>query len=114
VSYAGSWLPYSNAAYSGGTIHYTPYSGATATLTFTSTAVTLVYAKDSDAGNITVTIDGSVVDTLDGYSASQVFQAQKSYAVAAGTHTITIGPAGTKNASSSGTYVYFDAFIVGP
>src|SRR5439155_1634976 len=84
VSYSGSWLPYSNAAYSGGTIHYTSYTGATASLTFTNTAVTLVYQKDSDAGYVTVTIDGSAVDTLDGYSASQVFQAQKSYTVAAG------------------------------
>ncbi|MDP9320015.1 MAG: IPT/TIG domain-containing protein [Chloroflexota bacterium] len=114
VSYSGSWLPYSNAGYSGGTIHYTPYTGATASLTFTSTAVTLVYGKDSDAGNITVTIDGSVVDTVDGYAASTAFQGQKSYSVAAGTHTITIGPSGTKNGGSSGTYLYFDAFVVGP
>src|SRR5438067_81051 len=45
---------------------------------------------------------------------STALQAQKSYPVAAGTHTITIGPAGTKNGSSSGPSVYFDAFLVGP
>src|SRR5207248_9735148 len=79
VTYSGSWLPYSNAGYSGGSIHYTPYGTATAALTFTSTGVTLVYGKDSDAGNITVTIDGSVVDTVDGRSEEHTSELQSPY-----------------------------------
>ena len=77
------------------------------------TTVTLVVLKQSNTGIATVTVDGAVVDQLDTYSATRLFQQQKTYASAPGTHTISVAISGNKNAASGGPFIIFDALMVG-
>jgi hypothetical protein len=112
VNFSGSWTSWANAAHSGGSVKHSNVTGASASLTFTGSALTLVYVAQSNTGIATVSIDGTPADQLDTYSAAQAFQRQKTYAMSAGTHTVSVAVSGNKNASSSATYVVFDAFIV--
>jgi hypothetical protein len=57
-------------------------------------------------------MDGTVIDSLDCYNATQIWQQQKTYTVASGNHIVTVAVSGTKNASSANTFILFDAFIV--
>src|SRR5437762_6069020 len=83
-------------------------------MSYSETAVTLVFVTQPNAGIATVTIDGTAVDQLDMYSASRAFKQQKLYTSATtGPHTVTVAVSGTKNVSSGDIYLVFDAFIVG-
>ena len=108
----GSWATWPDPQHSAGSAGYNHQTGASLGLTYTGSALTLVYAKLSIAGIATVTIDGTVVDQLDTYTAGLLYQQQKTYTTAAGTHTLTVTVSGTKNAASGETYVVVDAFIV--
>jgi hypothetical protein len=108
----GDWTSWADAGHSGGTVRYANTTGASASLTFTGSSLTLVYVAQFNTGIATVTMDGTAIDQLDTYSATQSFQRQKSYTTTAGTHTVSVAVSGNKNASSSGTYVVFDAYIV--
>jgi DNA-binding protein YbaB len=112
VNFSGSWTSWANTAHSGGSVKHSNVTGASASLTFTGSALTLVYVAQSNTGIATVSIDGTPVDQLDTYSAAQAFQRQRTYTMSAGTHTVSVAVSGNKNASSSATYVVFDAFIV--
>ena len=114
VSFTGSWTTFANAGNSGGSAKFSNQTAAAVSLTFDGGAITLVHLKQSNAGIATVSIDGSVVDQLDTYNPTQIMQQQKTYAVAAGVHTVTVTVSGNKNAASSGAFVLFDAFVVGP
>src|SRR5207237_2003662 len=85
---------------------------AAVSLTFDGAPLTLIHLKQANAGIATVSIDGTVVDQLDAYAATQLFQQQKTYTVTAGVHTVTVTVSGNKNAASGGAFVLFDAFIV--
>jgi hypothetical protein len=113
VSFTGTWTSWADAAHSGGSVKHNNQSGSTVGLTYTGSSLTLVVVKQFNTGIATVTIDGSVVDSFDTYSATQAFQQQKTYTTAAGTHTVSVAVSGTKNAAASDTYIVFDAFIVG-
>jgi hypothetical protein len=111
VTYLGSWGVWSNPGNSGGTAHYSYQPGAAATLNFSGGPyVGVVYLKDVNGGIATITIDGSIVDQLDTYAPAQGFLQQKFYAVPAGGHTISVTVSATKNPSSAGTAITFDAF----
>src|SRR5207237_5618520 len=85
---------------------------AAVSLTFDGAPLTLIHLKQANAGIATVSIDGTVVDQLDTYNPTQLFQQQKTYTVAAGVHTVTVTVSGNKNAASGGAFVLFDAFTV--
>ena len=112
VAFAGSWVSWSDPGNSGGSARYSNDPAASAGLLFSGSSLTLVYVKQWNGGIATVTIDGAVVDQLDTYAATRLFQQQKSYSVAAGAHTVSVAVSGNKNAASSGTYLIFDAFKV--
>src|SRR5439155_1743356 len=113
LSFSGSWTSWADAGHSGGSVKYNNQSGSSVALTYTGSSLTLVYVAQYNTGIATVTIDGGVVDQLDTYSVTQAFQQQKTYTTTAGTHTVTVTVSGNKNAAASGTYIVFDAFIVG-
>jgi len=114
VSFSGGWTTFANAGNSGGTAKFSNQTAAGVSLTFDGGALTLVHLKQANAGIATVTIDGTIVDQLDTYAPTQLFQQQKTYTVAAGVHTVTVSVSGNKNAASGGAFVLFDAFVVGP
>src|SRR5439155_1747720 len=113
VAFSGCWSIFADSANSGGGATYSGQTGASAALAYTGSALTVVFVKQSNTGIATVTIDGVVVDQLDTYSATHLFQQQKTYTSAPGNHTVSVVVSGNKNAASGGPFLIFDAFMVG-
>jgi len=116
---AGAWLRIGPAiaAFSGGTAGASNASGATATFTFSGTAVSWLGLKCNACGIATVSLDGAApatVDTAgpgapDGSLASEVVFSASGLDPAA-SHTLAITVTG--NSSSGAAYVVVDAFDV--
>jgi sugar lactone lactonase YvrE len=82
------------------------------TLQFTGTRIDWLTVTGPAYGRARVVIDG-VAHTVDLYRRRRHWRARIAYTrLGPGTHSITITPLGTKDASSSSTNVVFDAFIV--
>jgi hypothetical protein len=112
LNFAGTWTVWADAGHSGGSVKYANTTGASVSLTFAGDAITLTYVAQYNTGIATVTIDGTPVDQLDTYSATQVLQQQQTYSTTNGTHTVSVAVSGNKNPASSATYVVFDSFVV--
>lgn len=111
VTYDG-WTGATSPSASGGTYRTDGKAKATSSLAFTGTGVTWVTATGPSEGKATVTVDGSVVETVDLYSPTVAWQvAEAITGLTSGSHTITITVLGTKDAVSAGTQVVVDAFI---
>jgi hypothetical protein len=110
VTYTGSWGVWSNIGNSAGTAHYSSLAGASATLYFSGPYVGVEYVKDFNGGIAIISIDGAVVDQLDTYASVQTFQQQKFYSTSDSPHNIIVRVLGSKNPSSAGTWITFDAF----
>jgi uncharacterized repeat protein (TIGR01451 family) len=70
ITSAGDWNVGWNAEASGGQYLYTDTPGAWLSTTFTGTAVSLVYVRDTDGGSANVYIDGVPVKTVSMYAPS--------------------------------------------
>jgi hypothetical protein len=111
---AGAWATVGAevAAFSGGTAGAASAAGASATFTFSGTAVSWLGLKCNACGSATVSIDGGPAQTVDtagpaapgspGLAAQSVFSAS---GLAAGSHTLVITVVGNG-------YVVIDAFDV--
>src|SRR5207302_2922788 len=107
------------AAFSGGGAASSNAPGATATLTFTGTAVSWIGLECSVCGIATVSIDGGTATSVDtagaatpgspGLASKAVFTAS---GLAPGTHTLMITVTGTS--TSGDTHIVVDAFDVTP
>jgi hypothetical protein len=110
------WDRDTHASASGGAYSASRTASTKANFTFTGTNVTLLGRKSNDAGKAAVYIDGvRQVPDIDLYSAATQWKAPV-YTKAGLTnaaHTISVIPLGTKQAASSNTWVYVDAFTVG-
>jgi Bacterial Ig-like domain len=109
------WDRDTNASASGGSYGAARLSGAKTTFTFTGTNVTLLARKASDGGKADVYVDGAKVTTIDFYNAATQWKNAiwTKAGLANAKHTVTVVVAGTKQAASSSTWVYVDAFKVG-
>jgi len=104
----------SNANASGGTLSYDKSAQAPIAFTFSGTSITWKYVTGPKGGIQRVWIDGVDKGTVDQYSASVTYQVTKTFSgLPSGVHTILIKGSGSKNASSTGYFIYHDAFIVG-
>jgi hypothetical protein len=112
VKYAGSWLETGNPADNGKSIKYSSTTSS-ATLTFTGSTVAYVARMTSGSGTSTITIDGKVVTTVNGYSATTKYQQSlfSTSNLSSGTHTIKVSRTGQKDARSTGTSSIVDAFV---
>jgi hypothetical protein len=109
-----SWAGGTSASASGGSYRTDGKAKATSSMTFIGTGVTWVTATGPSEGKATVSVDGSVVETVDLYSPTVVWQvAEPIVGLTSGSHTILITVLGAKDAVSAGTQVVVDAFIVG-
>jgi RHS repeat-associated protein len=116
VSWTGSWTNLSDLNYSGGSTKYTNQAGATSTLSFDGRSVTLISAITSNRGIAKVYIDDIYQQDIDLYSPTTYFR-QPVYTkrgLTSGSHSLKIEVTGTKNASSSNSYVDVDALDVVP
>jgi Tfp pilus assembly protein PilV len=116
ITYTGAtWGTYTNSNEYSGSEHNNSVAGTTASLTFTGTSVAWITSEWPDHGYADVYMDGSrVAQNVDTYAPSATFHVeafQESWA-SSGTHTIKLYVDGTHDASSTGTNVALDEFIV--
>lgn len=97
-----------------GTANWSQTTGATATFTFTGTAVALHAVRDVDQEKLAVSLDGGAETTVDGYSTTRNASGVvwTSPTVAAGSHTMRVRVTGTRNVASTGWNVALDSVDV--
>jgi photosystem II stability/assembly factor-like uncharacterized protein len=99
---SGPWIYGRNRAYIGYGYHYSKYTTATFTKTFTGTKVAWIGPKTGNYGRAQVWIDGAYQGVVSQYGTmgwrERVWESKT---LSPGTHTITIKPTGTKDAAPS-------------
>ena len=113
---AGAWMErYTDArGWSGGTAALGFGAGQRATFTFTGTGVKWIGFRGPQTGIANVVLDGTLVATVDAYSATEVVQAvlYTASGLTNASHTLVIEVTRTKNDLSNDFYVIVDAFDV--
>jgi hypothetical protein len=109
-SFNGSWLSSTGSGKYLSQDHYANAAGSSYTVRFSGTQAKLYVATAPWHGKAGVSLDGGPETTIDLYSATKADQVPlyTSPTVTQGTHTLTVRNLGTKNASSTGTYVTAD------
>jgi len=109
------WTISTTASHHGGYAIFTDTADSTASWNFTGTAVSLMFGKAPDSGVATVTVDSTVVMTVDMYSLSPQYQVEKviTNTLSDGPHTINVTVAGYTVTGGTDTRVYVDAFRSG-
>ena len=114
VIYGTSWATSPDSHDNGGSYSTGTATGASASLTFSGTGIKWLTRTNSYSGIAQVSIDGTPVQKVDLYSATQAFQ-QPVFSrlnLSDGTHVIKIERTGTLNAKSTGRGISVDAFQV--
>ena len=118
IAYQGNWGNWDKDSDNyAGTIKYLnePTGSDTATLTFAGTGIEVITCKNRDRGTFEISIDGTVVETVDTYAASTTRQ-QTVFSkddLEPGVHTIVVRATAQKGTqAASGTKVELDAFRV--
>ncbi len=107
---AFGWGKVSLAGAIGGSYRWERRSGAAATYAFSGGTVTLFTVSGPGMGRGRISIDGTPVDTFDGYARRPVTGVRRTFAqLGAGPHTLTVEVLGTKRPAASGTRVGIDA-----
>ncbi len=111
ITYSGRWTHDPNNACFGGTFSYSNETDATASFTFTGTAVSLLAKYDLNAGVVEILLDGESQGTVDLYreysiELQTIFEKD---GLSMEEHTVVLKATGEKNALSSGSYIYLDA-----
>lgn len=114
LRYAGTWTTASNASYSGGSIHTSNATSASATLTFTGTSVKWVALKGPTYGITYVYIDNIKVASVDLYSLTPGYKqiVFTKTGLTAGVHTIKLLRTTSKNAAATGYNTNVDNITV--
>ena len=108
-----TWVAGANPKANGGTVRNSSTTGAGTAFVFWGPSVTWVSTTGPGQGQANVTIDGSSMGIVDGYSPTQTWQVEHTYTdLGTGRHVIRVMVAGSRNASSTGNRVASDAFIV--
>jgi hypothetical protein len=118
IAYTGTWSTQNITSASGGSLKFASAADASASLaSFSNNALNIAWVapKGPDRGKAEVWLDGALASTADLYTAT--LQPRKSAFVKNGldpavAHELEVRVLGTKNASSSGTRVDVDAFVV--
>jgi hypothetical protein len=120
--YQGTWASPGNGVEGWylGTLDYTGTTNSEAEITFNGTRIQLYTEKKNTHGIFEVSLDGTVVDTVDLYSASALLQElvfdtndaddpdNEEGPLTQEVHTLKLRCTGTKNASSSNYYLLVD------
>lgn len=113
-TYSGTWTKYVDANDIGRGHRTANSAGATMSMPFTGTRAKLISFRAYNRGIGKVYLDGVFKRNVDFYSPGIQYQfmAYDTDALASGTHTLRIEWTGTKNPSSTNTYVDVDAIKV--
>jgi hypothetical protein len=122
VTYSGTWTPQNfDEKWSGTTPNYgsgsatrSATAGARADFSFTGTSVTWIGFRGPQTGIARVYLDGTFVSEVDTYAAVKQVQSVMFSAsgLTSGPHTLRVEVTGLKNAASTNTFVFVDAFEV--
>ena len=112
--FVGAWNTSTGTGKYNGDDHYTNTVGAYYQVRFNGTQVSIYAAKAGHHGIAGVSIDGGAEVNVDCYAATRAENVLlwTSPALAAGDHIIKVRATGTKNASSTGTYIAADRLDV--
>jgi 5-hydroxyisourate hydrolase-like protein (transthyretin family) len=114
-TFSGPWIYATNSAYIAGSYHYSRYTNAVYTATFTGTKVAWIGPRTGQYGRAKVYIDGVLQGTVSQYGTTGWrYRVWESKTLTRGTHTIKIVPTGTKDAVSKSTNIVIDALDVTP
>lgn len=106
-----TWVGASSTSASGGQYRVSGSAQASAVFRFTGTEVTWITATGPGWGRARVVLDGVDKGVVDLYATTASWQTARTYGgLAAGAHTLTISPLGTKDAAATSTKVPIDAF----
>jgi hypothetical protein len=97
ITYAGTWASQSLSTYLGGAAKYSQTTSSSASLTFTGNQVAWVSRKSTAHGSANVYIDGTLVSSVNLYSATTLYKQvvfTRTFPTV-GTHTIKIVVVGT-------------------
>lgn len=114
VSYNGNWYVNTNPIQSGGTAVLAMDAASRATINFTGSGIRWIAYRDPWSGIANIYIDGTLVTTVDTYTAVQQSQAiaYDSGTLTTGQHTLTVEATGTRDSSSGGNWIWVDAFDI--
>ncbi|MBM7623636.1 hypothetical protein [Sporohalobacter salinus] len=113
--YVGSgWIGKENTPSSSGYRYESNTTDDYVEKTFVGDGIRLISGLKDSHGEVEISIDGTVVTTVDLYNLSTLYQQVifEDTSLSFGKHTIKARVTGTKNASSSGTWVWIDAFEI--
>jgi hypothetical protein len=112
--YRGPWQTIGDSRMSSATMTNVNAAGGASFIAFNGSSVAWVATKAPWYGIANVSVDGSVVASVDLYSPNFLFQQTvwTSGSLANGSHTMRIDWAGSKNTSSTGTNINIDALDV--
>ena len=74
LTYLGAWSYQASGAASGGSLNYTNDKGAAVLVSFTGTSVELLGLKGPNYGEILVSLDNGVAESIDMYNATYAHQ----------------------------------------
>lgn len=111
VVYSGSWTPFSNTVYSGGTVKRAQTAGASAAFGFYGSAIRVLGSTSTNNGFADIYIDDVLQATVDTYSATTKYQQllYESPSLGEGVHTVRIVATGDKRSAANNAYVTLDA-----
>jgi hypothetical protein len=108
-----TWSGLADAGANGGSVRNSATPNAGTSFAFWGPSVTWVSTTGPGHGLARVRIDGAVVGTIDGYSATRTTQVEHTFdGLTAGRHSIRVVVVGTHNPLSTGNRVGSDAFII--
>jgi GH25 family lysozyme M1 (1,4-beta-N-acetylmuramidase) len=94
----------------GGSYRWERRAGASATFAFSGDTVTLFTVSGPGMGRGRISIDGTAVDTFDGYARAMATGVKHRFTqLGAGPHSLTVRVLGTKRPAATGTRVAVDA-----
>ena len=109
------WARVADASASGGYVARSSTPGAMANLKFRGAGITWYTIMGPNMGIAKIFVDGSLVRTVDLYSATTVHKAGIGITdLSSAPHTVSVQPQSTKNPASTGTRVVLDAWSVEP
>ncbi len=114
VTFAGTWLNWTNALALSGRWHYTDTGGDTATITFTGNKIEVYGNLSGNLGRATFAVDGGSPTTVSEYGAATLWHQLlfSSGTLSAGAHTLVITALGTHESASSDNNVGIDYWTV--
>jgi lysozyme len=110
---SNTWASRTDPSAGGGSFVVSDVAGATASLRFTGTGVTLITERGPSMGRLEIWIDGSLARTTNLYAPSRAFGAQRTVTDLPDTsHVVKVRVLGTRAADATGSSVVVDGWIV--